>query len=208
MKVSVPWLTVLAMLVLVTGLSGCAHPEARAIAAAPEIPLDVPAPPPRAVEPITADALPAVGPVTEPGRGTAPRQQRPAPAAQATGRSDAPRADAPRTDTPPAADAPKAVDDAAAKPATAAPAPGAPTLQTIPAQQEGEVEARIRGQLSRATADLNRVDYGRLSNGAKGQYDSAKRYVNQAEDAIRAHNLPFAQALAEHAADIASLLAK
>jgi hypothetical protein len=191
---------------LCVSVGGCAHPQARTIAAAPDVPLDVPAPPPRAVEPITADALPVVGPVTEPARGTAPRQQRPPTPTQTSGRGDAPRADAPRAE-PPVADPPRPADDAAARTAPAPSAATTPTLQTTPVQQEREFEARIRTQLSRATNDLSRVDYRRLNNGAKGQYDSAKSYVSQSEDAIRAKNLPFAQALADKAADIAALLA-
>lgn len=189
------WVRTTAALLAVAALSACSHPQAKTIATAPEVPLDVPAPPPRAVQPIAAEALPPVGPLTEePARTTVPRPARPA----------AQTPPAPRTDAPAPADT-KPPDDAASRPA--APAPGAPTLQTTPAQQEGEVEARIRGVLSRAATDLTHVDYGRLPANAKSQYDSAKRFVSLSEDAIRARNLVYAGTLADKAAELAAQLA-
>ena len=178
--------------------SGCAHPQAKTATAATDVPLDVPAPPPRATEPITADALPAVGPpLNEPAPTNAarpPRPSAPTPAAPAT------RADTPRNDVP-TGDASRPADDASGKP----PVPAA-TLQTTPAQQEPEVEARIRSVLARATSDLNRVDYGRLSTTLKAQYDLAKRFVSQAEDNIRSRNFVYAGTLADKAAELAAQL--
>ena len=61
--------------------------------------------------------------------------------------------------------------------------------------------------LQRANADLNRVDYRALNADARTQYDTAKRFVRQADDAIRTKNLVFAKNLAEKAATIAAQLA-
>jgi hypothetical protein len=51
------------------------------------------------------------------------------------------------------------------------------------------------------------VDYRALNADARIQYDQAKRFVRQADDAIRTKNLVFAKNLAEKAATIAAQLA-
>ena len=61
--------------------------------------------------------------------------------------------------------------------------------------------------LSRATNDLNRVDYARLNANAKSQYDSAKRFVSLSDDALRARNFVYAGTLADKAAELAAQLA-
>ena len=68
-------------------------------------------------------------------------------------------------------------------------------------------ERAIRERLTGASADLTRVDYGRLSVGARGQYDQAKRFIQQAEQAIKDQNLAFASTLADKAATLAADLA-
>jgi uncharacterized protein (DUF885 family) len=81
------------------------------------------------------------------------------------------------------------------------------TLQTTPATAEGDVERAIRSALQRATADLNRVDYRALNADARNQYDTAKRWVQLADENIRTKNLVFAKSIAEKAATIAAQLA-
>jgi hypothetical protein len=189
--------------VLLPLLSGCAHAQARTAAEMP--PLDVPAPPPRVVEPTSADVtvpLGPVGPLNEPAQNAPPRPARAAGPSNAPAppRPDSPRSDAPRTDAPAPGDSPKAADDPAK---LAAPQ----TLQTTSAQQEGEVAARIRAVLSQAGSNLNRIDYTKLSANLKSQYDQAKRFVSQSEDALQAKNLPFAETLADKAAELADQLA-
>jgi len=148
----------------------------------PSPPLDVPAPPPRIVLPAEAEAPPPQpGPPDEPRRAPAPR---PRPAAPA----DAPRA----SEEPP-------------KPPPTAPT-ATTTLQTTPAAEQGEVERAIRATMTRATAELNRIDYRALNANARTQYDTAKRFIEQAEDAIRMKNLPFAKNLADKAAALATQL--
>ena len=92
------------------------------------------------------------------------------------------------------------------KPAEEPPKPQT-TLQTTPAGAEGEVERSIRTTLARAAADLTRVDYRVLNADARTQYDTAKRFIQQAEEAIRAKNLVFAKNLADKAAALAAQLA-
>lgn len=172
---------------LVAGLaSGCIRAHARATPDPP--PLDVPLPPPRLVE--AAETTPPE-PLTlpaEPARSTLPRPRTPPAPAQQTESSKPP-------EPPKAPEEPKEV-----KP------PAATTLRTTPTQQEGELERRTRGLLLEATSNLNRIDYGRLNTDAKGQYDSAKGFVRQAEDALRTQNLIFASYLADKAATLAAQL--
>jgi len=81
------------------------------------------------------------------------------------------------------------------------------TLQTKPAGEEGDLEKAIRTMLKNATSDLNRVNYRTLNADARTQYDSAKGFIRQAEDALRQKNLVFAKTVAEKAAAIAVQLA-
>jgi hypothetical protein len=173
---------------LTAGLaSGCARARARTAPDPP--PLDVPLPPPRLVE--AAETTPPE-PLTlpaEPTRSTLPRPKTPPPPpAQQTESAKPP-------EPPKVPEEPKEV-----KP------PAATTLRTTPTEQEGELERRTRGLLLEATSNLNRIDYGRLNPDAKGQYDSAKGFVRQAEEALRTQNLVFASYLADKAATLAAQL--
>jgi hypothetical protein len=80
-------------------------------------------------------------------------------------------------------------------------------LQTIPAGKEGEVERSIRTQLGRAAANLSRVDYRVLSGDGKANYDQARRFISQAEEALTTKNLVFAGTVAEKADTLAAQLA-
>ncbi|NOT45132.1 MAG: hypothetical protein HOP14_11075 [Acidobacteria bacterium] len=65
-------------------------------------------------------------------------------------------------------------------------------------------ERAVRDLLTRASRDLTRVDYGRLSSDLRAQYDLSKRFVQQAEQAIRERNFLFASTLADKAASLAT----
>ncbi len=71
-----------------------------------------------------------------------------------------------------------------------------------------EAEQQVRTVLARASQDLARVEYRPLGPEAKAQYDIARRFISQAEDALRERNLLFAAKLADKAAALASLLLK
>ena len=60
--------------------------------------------------------------------------------------------------------------------------------------------------MGRADGDLNRIDYRALNTDARTQYDTAKRFIEQAEEAIRMKNLLFAKNLADKAAVLATQL--
>ena len=79
-------------------------------------------------------------------------------------------------------------------------------LQLAPAAESHASEGTIRDQLTRASRDLSRVDYIALSADAKAQYDTAKRFMVLADQAIKDRNLMFAQTLADKAAVIAGVL--
>jgi hypothetical protein len=64
----------------------------------------------------------------------------------------------------------------------------------------------VRILIAQAMDDLNRVNYQALNADARNQYDMAKRFAVQAEEAIRARNLVFANNLADKAAALAAQL--
>ena len=175
-----------AVAILAVGAVGCARLQARSTRPGP--PLEAPAPPPHVIAPVeeasVAEPPPPVVAVEPPARPPA----RP-PAAPAAQRSD-------RSEPAPAA------------PTVLPPADAAPprTLQTT-ANVEA-VERKIRATLADASRDLGRIDYRGLSVEGKAQYDTAKRFVEQAEAALVAKNLLFASQLADKAAALATLLTR
>jgi hypothetical protein len=60
----------------------------------------------------------------------------------------------------------------------------------------------------RAQGDLGRIDYKRLNQDARAQFDQAKRFLEQAEGALKVKNFVYAEQLADKAASLAALLVK
>ena len=173
--------------------SGCVRTAAKTTPDAP--PLDMPAPPPREVEPTETETPQPIPLVTEPARNALPRVR------------PAPRENPPRPAEPAKPVEPPKIEPPIETPLPVEEAPRPPsTLQTTPTTAEGEVERGIRASLSRANLDLNRIDYRLLNADAKTQYDTAKRFIRQADDAMRAKNLVFAKSLADKAAALAAQL--
>ena len=83
----------------------------------------------------------------------------------------------------------------------------APTLQTTPAVAEVEVVRGIRVTIDRAAADLKRVNFGALSSDGRTQFNTARRFIAQAEDALTKRNLVLARSLADKASVVAAQLA-
>jgi len=184
------WLRVgLFMLTSMTAVA-CAHTQAKTVIELP--PLEMPSAPPRVVEASEPQQAPLIA---LPDEATPSLRPRP---------TVAPRAEAPRPPEPAkveqaATEAPKSAEEA--------PKPASPTtLQTTPTQREAEVERQVRGLIARATSDLGRVDYKALNVDARNQYDTARRFATQAEDALKARNLVFANNLADKAAALAAQL--
>jgi hypothetical protein len=177
---------------LLSALAGaaCSRAQARVI---PELPpLDVPAPPPRIVEAIEPEPAP---PEPEPPLPATPAPVRPKPIPTQQ-RAEPAKQEPPKVEVPPPSEAPR--------PDAGKPAVG--TLQTAPAGQEVQLEKTIVEMIGRASASLNRIDYRALNADARAQYDQAKRFITQAQDALRAKNLVFAENLADKANTLASQL--
>jgi outer membrane biosynthesis protein TonB len=176
-----------AVALLMLAASGCARAHAKAIPDIPDAPLDVPAAPPRDVAPVDVEPPAPPEPAPEPPRVAPPPRPRPAPP------REPPKAE-PKPE--PAAEPPKPEE----------PARTSPTLQTAPTTAETELERTVRATITRASSELNRIDYRALNADARTQYDTAKRFIRQAEDAVRAKNMLFAKNLADKAATISAQL--
>jgi hypothetical protein len=180
---------VVALAVLAASASGCARLFARSLGP----PLEMP-PPPARVVPIESQPIVAAPTVDDvPSR--APEPIAPTPPAPP------PRAD--RVDPVPPVRTETPADVGAAPAPVPAPVPP-PALQTT--ANPTEAEQRTRAALENAKRDLGRIDVRRLSTDGKAQYDIARRFVQQAEEALRARNPVFAEPLADKAAQIAALL--
>lgn len=175
-------------------LSACATAGAKPATDTP--PLNIPPPPTRVIESAdTEPAMPAMLPDEPSRRAPAPPLRRPPAAPPRPEPKEAPK-------TEPAATPPPE----APKPAAELPKP--PTaLQTTSADAEGKEDQQIRALLAKAAGDLNQIDYQRLNSDGRTQYDTAKRFVTQAEKALTAKNLVFARTVADKAAALAAQLA-
>jgi hypothetical protein len=173
---------VAAVVVLSVSLGACAaKAQVRTEAAMPM--LDPPPPPPRVVA--------AYSPEPEPVVVSAPVE--PAVPARPQARPSRPERQDPAPATP--------------DPAENVARPPAPALTLTPAPgSEAQTVAAIRGLLGRAARDLTRVNPASLNTDGKAQYESARRFIQQAEDALRTRNVVFAGKLADKAATLAAVL--
>jgi len=178
------WAVALAVVLSLGAAGGCRRPPVQTIPVVPD--LDVPPPPPRTFEPPDPQTPQPVPLVDAPARTVErPRVVVPSPPKEAK----------PEPKIEPAAES-KPPEDA--RPGT--------TLQTTPADREVELERRVRMILQTATAALNRVDYRKLNPDVQLQYDTAKSFVRQAEEALKTRNLVFAETMADKAATLAGQL--
>jgi outer membrane biosynthesis protein TonB len=181
-----------AVVVLALAASACVSAQAKGDAGGPA--LAPPAPPPHTIIPVEI--------VEEPAAAPAP----PLPAPVVVRPSSRPRAAKP--DKPAEKPVEKPVekpDPAAVSTQPPAPAP-APPLQTT--ANVAEVETTIRARIADARRDLDRIDARGLTPERRAQYDTAKRFLQQAEDALKVKNLVFAEQLADKAATLAAALAQ
>jgi hypothetical protein len=173
------------VVVLAAVMPACALLQARTGPVGPS--LDTPEPPPREVVLPPADpAEAAPTPVIVPAGQAPTRPSRPAQPKTAD-----------KADTPPAVPP--------AEPAPVKPAEPAATGSSL--QITADVvaaERRVRELLVKATRDLGQLDYRSLSQAGKTQYDAARRFVAQSEDALKASNVRFAEQLAVKAAGLAA----
>ena len=186
-----PALVVCALIASCLVAAGCSRLSARSVPPPPE--LDVPAPPPRVVEASDSEPPPP-GTLVDPPTSTAPSSRR-----------QPPRVEVPKPVEPPKPEpVPAPVTETVPPPEPARPAT---TLATTPPEREAALEREIKSKLDSAQRDLSRVDYGRLSDPAKAEYDRAKRFATQSDEALKAKKLVFARQLADNAANIAAQLA-
>jgi hypothetical protein len=150
--------------------------------------------PPLEGEPIDASA-PAPAEPQARARPTRPRSEAPRPGANGA------RAEA-RVEP---GHSPAVPSETSAVPEAETPAQTAPALQLAPAGDAAS-EQNTRRRLADAERNLQRIDYRLLNSDAKAQYDTAKRFIVLAEQAILDRNLLFAHTLADKAATIAAVL--
>jgi hypothetical protein len=157
-------------------------------------PLAMSAPPPRVITPTEASEAPPSPPNPEP------------PAVTAGGAPTTRPATGKPQPKPAATPAEAAVTVATPPP----PPPAAPPLEVraVPSAAAAAEDRKVREVMGRAWNDLmNRVNYQRLSEEGKKQYDQAKRFHEQADDALKEKNFILAMTLADKAAQLAAELA-
>lgn len=172
----------LALLTLALAMAtACA--QARAAAPPVLVPMEVPPVPPRVIVPDIEEI--ALVPVD-------PAAGKPAP---------------PRTDPPP-----KPPEKPADPPKTGTQEPPkveeAPRVRTPQTANDELAEREVRAVMARAQGLLNNVDYRPLSAAARQQYDTARRFITQADAALKIRNYVFARNLADKAETLARQLGK
>ena len=175
----------LSVVLLTASLGACAAKAQ--VRSEVEVPLlDPPPPPPRVVADYPDPEPLAIAPAAEP---VLPSKPTPRPARP--------------EQRPEPANAPP-------EPAEALPRPAPPpslTLTPMPGSEAQTVTA-IRDLMGRAARDLSRVNAGALNSDGRSQYETARRFLEQAEDALKARNIVFAGRLADKAATMASILVR
>lgn len=181
-------LTLAALGAAALSAAACGGVQASQIVMPDAVPLAVPAAPSRVVVPAPPEPVAAPPPET-----SAPASNPPAsstnpsrPRQELTARPQNPPA------TPPVAPAPAAT-------------PAAPTpLET--SSNPGALELSTRGLISSAEKSLDKIDVKSLSADGLAQYQTAKRFLTQAENALKVKNVVYAFQLADKANTIATLL--
>jgi len=173
---------------LALGLSGLLTVSACAkkpVAVVPEPPpLTVPVVPPRLVGPVLVEE-------------DAPQQVVETPITPPPPTTRAPRVRASNGDGGTAAKPgdQASVPDVTNKPDVSTPAaePSAPLLRTPETADDQEAIRRVREILGRAEQNLTKVNYKGLSTNARGQHDTAKLFMSQAEEALKTRSFTIAR---------------
>jgi hypothetical protein len=186
-----------ALLLLLIVLPAAACASASAKAKTPEVrpPLTVPPPPPRVIEPLPSTEAPSLEPVADLPAPPTPPSPRP--------RQQPPR-DQAKVEPKPESK-PESTTETTTTPATPVATP-VPPLRTGSTADGPEAVKQVREVIDRANRMLGSIDYRSLGNERKANYDSAKGFIKQAEDALKTGNGVFAKSLAENAERIAKEL--
>jgi hypothetical protein len=174
-----------------SGAAGCAKAQARSAPDGP--PLDMPDPPARVIAPVEEPIASTPADLNEPAAAPPSTNRRPARRAPATEQTQKPEVPVVAAPVEPAMPQAAPTDGRSVDPP--------PTLRA-----PGSEEKPIRDRLTVAQSNLSRVDYSKLSNDGRAQYEQSKRFIQQAEQALKDQNFVFAQTLADKAAQIASEL--
>lgn len=158
----------------------------------------------RAAQPVLEPELPSLNPPPAPPRIVAvyPDPPPPVPLEATATVPPASVLKPPPRPTPP----PPAQEPAPESASSEAPSP-ALTLTPVPGT-EAKTEASIRALLGRAASDLARVNGSSLNADGRTQFEAARRFVQQAEDALEVRNLVFAGKLADKAVAMAAVLVR
>lgn len=166
---------------LLTLASGCV---AQARSPVVHEPLDVPPVPPRLIVPEIDEVEPPMGDVTAAARPAPPRTD-----------VAAKPADKPTEPPKPATQDPPRIEEPA-------------RVRTPQTANDDQADREVRSVMARAQGMLERVDYRPLSTAARQQYDTAKRFIAQADRALKIRNYVFARNLADKAETLARQLGK
>jgi hypothetical protein len=147
----------------------------------------MPVPPPRVFAPVEEEEPLAAGPVV--------------PETPATEAPSVPQRRPPRR----AANPPEEKPEPAPQPPQPAPEPQR-ELRAATAPADAEADRKIRALLTTASRNLMNVDYQKLSLAGREQYQQAKDFGEQANEALTQRNYVFAETLADKAAKLASEL--
>jgi hypothetical protein len=174
-----------AALVLLTATLGACAVKAQ-VRPEVEVPLLSPPPPPPRVVVAYAEPEPPPEPVPE---ATVPtvspvRPPRPAQPPPPTGQPPEPVEAVTRPEPPPSL--------------TLTPSPGT----------EAQTVTAIRELMGRAARDLSRVNTNALNHDGRSQFETARRFLQQAEEALKARNIVFAGRQADKAATMAAILVR
>jgi hypothetical protein len=182
------------LLIVALATSGCLTTRA---ADAKREPLVMPPAPPRVIAPTPEP--PQEEPVAE------PEPVPPLPRVSRTRENPRPESKPTTTSEPAPPPGPTEAESASRPPAPANSAP-APELRTVETPDDGKASQLVRDTLTRANRTLSTIDYRALPRPSQIQYDMAKRFIEQSEEAMKTRNYTAAQLMAEKAATIAKEL--
>jgi len=189
----------LLLLVLLAGLLTTACASTLAKGSSDKPPLDVPPPPPHAIE-LPAEPLEPVGEIPSAPGGTSPGSSRPA-------RPAPPKPEPSKPETKPDT-TPATAPSTEPAPVPTPPAASNPQLRTPQTADTSTAARNVRTMIDRARKMLSSVNFPPLSDERKKAYNEAQLFIQQAEDALKAGNIVFAQASASKAETLATQLSR
>lgn len=173
---------------------GCARRPPRT-APPPPAPLEVPVVPPRVLAPVAVDEPEEPQVADEPTTTTPRRTTRPRPRPETSPRPEQPSHDPTKLEGPP--------EPPPSPPAEQKPPEPKTVLQTPQTASDADADRRVREVLGRARRELGQVNAATLGSDARTQFETARRFIDQAEDALKARNYMFARYLADKAEALA-----